>query len=109
MKKTRWWWESDDYLVRFAEVFQPRKKSFGLSLRFRACHFPRPRDTQGEAYRFDDDPVIYEEALMAGDYFYSFQIDDIFGSSLYTDFEIFSVDDEGDIYFIEWPREKSLF
>jgi len=28
-----------------------------------------------------------------------FQIDDIFGSSLYTDFEIFSVDANGEIYF----------
>ncbi len=56
---------------------------------------------EGEAYTFDNDPVIYEEALTAGDYYYSFQIDDIFGSSLYTDFEIFSVDDNGDIYFYE--------
>lgn len=56
---------------------------------------------QGEPYTFDNDPVIYEEPLMAGDYYYSFQIDDIFGSSLYTDFEIFSIDDNGDIYFVE--------
>ena len=54
---------------------------------------------EGEAYTFDNDPVIYEEILAMGDYYYSFQIDDIFGSSLYTDFEIFSVNEDGDIYF----------
>lgn len=54
---------------------------------------------EGEAYTFNNDPVIYEEPLAVGDYYYSFQIDDIFGSSLYTDFEIFSVDANGDIYF----------
>jgi hypothetical protein len=54
---------------------------------------------EGEAYTFDNDPVIYEEPLAVGDYYYSFQIDDIFGSSLYTDFEIFSVNANGDIYF----------
>ena len=43
--------------------------------------------------------MIYEEPLAVGDYYYSFQIDDIFGSSLYTNFEIFSVDANGDIYF----------
>jgi hypothetical protein len=54
---------------------------------------------EGESYTFNNDPVIYEEPLAVGDYYYSFQIDDIFGSSLYTDFEIFSVDANGDIYF----------
>ncbi len=54
---------------------------------------------EGDAYIFNNDPVIYEEPLAVGDYYYSFQIDDIFGSSLYTDFEIFSVDANGDIYF----------
>ena len=54
---------------------------------------------EGEAYTFNNDPVIYEEPLAVGDYYYSFQIDDIFGSSLYTDFEIFTVDANGEIYF----------
>lgn len=54
---------------------------------------------EGESYTFNNDPVIYEEPLAVGDYYYSFQIDDIFGSSLYTDFEIFTVDANGEIYF----------
>ena len=55
----------------------------------------------GEKYTFNDDPIIYEELLSPGDYYYSFQIDDIFGSSLYTDFEVFALDVNGDIYFYE--------
>ncbi|WP_050741529.1 clostripain-related cysteine peptidase [Acetobacterium bakii] len=55
----------------------------------------------GDEYVFDNDPVLYEELLAEGDYYYSFQIDDIFGSSLYTDFEIFSLDADGGIYFYE--------
>lgn len=55
----------------------------------------------GEAYQFNDDPILYEEILAEGDYYYSFQIDDIFGSSLYTDFEIFAIDADGELYFYE--------
>lgn len=55
----------------------------------------------GVAYTFNDDPAIYEELLSAGDYYYSFQIDDIFGQSLYTDFEVFALESNGDIYFYE--------
>ncbi|WKY45907.1 clostripain-related cysteine peptidase [Eubacteriaceae bacterium ES2] len=55
----------------------------------------------GEEYVFDNDPIIYEEMLPVGDYYYSFQIDDIFGGSLYTDFEVFNVDVDGEIYFYE--------
>lgn len=53
----------------------------------------------GYDYTFNNDPIIYEEPLAVGDYYYSFQIDDIFGSSLYTDFQIFSIDSNGDIFF----------
>ncbi|WKY48937.1 clostripain-related cysteine peptidase [Eubacteriaceae bacterium ES3] len=55
----------------------------------------------GYEYVFDNDPIIYEELLPEGDYYYSFQIDDIFGGSLYTDFEVFNVDAYGEIYFYE--------
>lgn len=53
----------------------------------------------GNDYTFNNDPIIYEEPLEVGDYYYSFQIDDIFGSSLYTDFQIFTIDANGDILF----------
>lgn len=54
---------------------------------------------EGYEYTFNNDPVIYEEPLEVGDYYYSFQIDDIFGSSLYTDFQVFTIDSNGDIFF----------
>lgn len=54
----------------------------------------------GEEYTFDSDPRIIEDSLFVGDYYYSFRIDDIFGNSLYTDCAVFTIDENGKIYFV---------
>jgi len=53
----------------------------------------------GEEYVFTNNPEIIEDYLFVGDYYYSFQIDDIFGNSLYTDCAVFTVNENGEINF----------
>lgn len=45
--------------------------------------------------------VFYIESnlLSAGDYYYCFELADIFGKSLYTDYTTFTIDETGDIYY----------
>ncbi len=53
----------------------------------------------GEEYVFSNSPEIIEDYLFVGDYYYSFQIDDIFGKSLYTDCAVFTINENGEINF----------
>ena len=53
----------------------------------------------GEKYTFNSDPTIIEDSLFVGKYYYSFKIDDIFGNSFYTDCAVFTINEDGEIYF----------
>lgn len=53
----------------------------------------------GDEYVYNGDNTIYEDILPSAEYDYAFVIDDIFGSSYYTDYVTFEVDENGDIYF----------
>ncbi|MCR4940869.1 MAG: hypothetical protein K5930_12310 [Treponemataceae bacterium] len=55
----------------------------------------------GDEYVFNGDDIIYDGYLPASDYYYSFQIKDIYGNEYYTDYVLFGVDEEGEIYFYE--------
>lgn len=55
----------------------------------------------GNEYTYNGDATVYDKMLSAGDYYYCFRITDIFGVSYYTDFVMFSIDENGDIYFAE--------
>lgn len=55
----------------------------------------------GYEYEFVGDHTLAESCLFAGDYYYSFLIDDIFGGTLYTRFALFTIDEEGNLYFEE--------
>ena len=54
--------------------------------------------TQGEEFVFDGDSSVYLDYLPDNDYQYSFEINDIFGSSYYTDFTVLTVED-GEVFF----------
>ena len=54
---------------------------------------------QGEPYTVQGTPEIVYDMMEAGDYFYAFWIDDIFGDYYLTDFVVFSVEENGDLYF----------
>lgn len=56
--------------------------------------------TQGDEFTFDGDNSVYLEYLPDNDYNYNFEINDIFGSSYYTDFTILTVED-GEVFFNE--------
>jgi len=53
----------------------------------------------GDEYKFTGDDTIYDGFLPESDYYYSFEIDDIYGNQYYTDYTLFAVDDEGEVYF----------
>jgi hypothetical protein len=53
----------------------------------------------GEDYTVTEDFFIEANLLAPGEYYYSFEILDIFGESTYTDFTVYSIDENGDIYF----------
>ena len=55
----------------------------------------------GDEYRFTGDDSVYDGFLPESDYYYSFEIDDIYGNQYYTDYVLFAVDDEGEVYFYE--------
>ncbi len=55
--------------------------------------------SQGNEYTFgEDDQLTYAE-LPAGDYYYGFDITDVYGDKLTTEFAMFSIDEEGQITF----------
>ncbi len=53
----------------------------------------------GDEYKFTGDDTIYDGFLPESDYYYSFEIDDIYGNQYYTDYVLFGVDEEGEVYF----------
>ena len=55
----------------------------------------------GDEYKFTGDDTIYDGFLPESDYYYSFEIDDIYGNQYYTDYVLFGVDEEGEVYFYE--------
>ena len=55
----------------------------------------------GEDWVYDGSSTLNESLLLAGEYYYCFEIYDIFGNALYTDFVLFGVEENGDLYFYE--------
>lgn len=55
----------------------------------------------GEDYVFEGDSEIIYSMLPVGDYYYSFCIDDIFGDYLITDGAIFTINENGELFFTE--------
>lgn len=58
-------------------------------------------DYYGDDYVYDGNSRIDEELLYEGDYYYAFQIYDIYDNALYTDFVLFGVDSDGSLYYYE--------
>ncbi|MBQ1333788.1 MAG: hypothetical protein IIY34_00370, partial [Clostridia bacterium] len=56
----------------------------------------------GGEYVFDGAPEIYYDRLLNADYLFSFWIDDIYGDYYLTDYVMFNVDNNGDVYYYEW-------
>ncbi len=54
-------------------------------------------ETEGETIKIKNKLEITEELLPKGDYYYTFSIDDIFGSTMYLDMVKFNVDKKGNI------------
>lgn len=54
---------------------------------------------EGEAYAAQDGFTIEYMQLPAAGYYYSFTLTDLFGLETYTDFALFEVDEEGEIWF----------
>lgn len=52
----------------------------------------------GEAYTVDNKFIIEDYILPEGDYYYGFEIIDIFGLSTFSDYGYYYVDEEGEIY-----------
>ena len=53
----------------------------------------------GNEYKVKEDFYIEANLLDAGNYYYSFEILDIFGQSTYTDFTVYRLDNEGNLYY----------
>lgn len=53
----------------------------------------------GEEYTVTEEFYIDAKKLDAGDYYYCFELVDIFGTSLYTDYTTFTIDEAGEIYY----------
>lgn len=58
-------------------------------------------DYYGEDYVYTGNAEIGEDLLYEGDYYYAFEIYDLFGNTLYTDFVLFGVDADGSLYYYE--------
>ena len=54
---------------------------------------------EGEVYSAEDGFTIEYMQLPAAGYYYSFTLTDLFGLETYTDFALFEVDEEGEIWF----------
>ncbi len=54
-----------------------------------------------DPYEWSKDDTIYYSELPASDYYYAFCIEDIYGDYLITDPVMFTIDDDGTIYFSE--------
>lgn len=55
----------------------------------------------GDDYTYTGSDEITESVLYEGDYYYGFEIYDVFENALYTDFVLFGVEANGDIYFYD--------
>ena len=55
----------------------------------------------GEAYPYTGDGDIQVMGLPAGDYYYGFEIYDIYGWARYTDYAAFGVEEDGSVFFYE--------
>ena len=58
-------------------------------------------DYYGEDYIYTGSAEITEDLLYEGDYYYAFEIYDLYGNALYTDFVLFGVDADGSLYYYE--------
>ena len=56
---------------------------------------------EGDAYEWQDGDGIVYSYLEAADYFYGFGIEDVYGDYYFTDFVVFSIDEDGNILFNE--------
>ena len=54
---------------------------------------------EGDECTYSGDNMIEFVNLPAGDYRYSFVINDIYGNVCYTGFTVFTTDENGDVYF----------
>ena len=58
-------------------------------------------EIKADVYKWNDDDNIIYEYLPESDYYYSFCIEDIYGDYYYTDATLFSIDENGDIFFTD--------
>ena len=66
-----------------------------------AYTFEYVMDFYGDNYIYTGNPYIGEDLLYEGDYYYAFEIYDLYGNALYTDFVLFGVDEDGTVYYYE--------
>lgn len=59
-------------------------------------------DYYGEKYIYNGLSLTDEELLYEGDYYYAFEIYDIYGNVLYTDFVMLGVGEDGSIYYYDY-------
>ena len=53
----------------------------------------------GDEYVFDGEPEIWYDQMYPGEYLYAFCIDDIYGDYYMTDFEMFYINEDGEVEF----------
>ena len=58
-------------------------------------------DFYGFDYIYYGDSEIVEDILYEGDYYYAFEIYDLYDNAFYTDFVLFGVDEDGTLYYYE--------
>lgn len=58
-------------------------------------------DFYGDDYIYDGNSEIDEDILYEGDYYYAFEIYDLYGNALYTDFVLFGVNEDGSISYYD--------
>ena len=58
-------------------------------------------DFYGDDYIYTGSAEIGEHMLYEGDYYYAFEIYDLYGNAVYTDFVLFGLEEDGSIYYYE--------
>ena len=56
----------------------------------------------GGEYVFEGAPEIYYDIMESADYLFAFCIDDIYGDYYLTEYVMFNVEENGDVYYYEW-------
>ncbi|MBR2743058.1 MAG: Clostripain family protein [Clostridia bacterium] len=56
----------------------------------------------GGEYVFEGTPEIYYDVMESADYLFAFCIDDIYGDYYLSEFVMFNVEENGDVYYYEW-------